>query len=106
MLTTEQAVERCKANARRCTPDWDGHKHRTEARRRWERLRHPRPEGLRTIGRDGVPNLYPGECVSCRTWVPQFGGEVVVEGRATRVICPACRMGGLFATAVRRGCEA
>jgi hypothetical protein len=96
-VTQEQAQERCKANARRCTP--------TEPRRRWERLRHPRPEGIRTIGPDGVPNLYPGSCVSCREPVPSFHGEVVLEGRRTAVICPACRMGGLFTVAVRRGCE-
>jgi hypothetical protein len=98
MLTQEQAVERCRVNAGRCA--------RSEPRRRWEKLRHPRPEGLKTIGKDGVPNLYPGECVSCRQPVPSFQGEVVVAGRRTAVVCAACRMGGVFAVAVRRGVEA
>lgn len=98
MLTTEQAVERCKHNAARCV--------RSEPRRRWERVRHPRPEGLRIIGKDGVPNIYAGKCVSCRETVLPFRGEVVLEGRALRVLCPGCRMGGVVALAVRRGAQA
>jgi hypothetical protein len=98
VLTTEQAVARCKANAAKCA--------RSEPRRRWERDRHPRPTGLRTVGKDGTPNIYPGACVSCREHVPAFRGEVVLEGRRTCVLCPACRMGGLFAVAVRRRADA
>ena len=92
-MTQEQAVARCRENARRCT--------RSEPRRRWERVRHPRPEGLRTIGKDGIPNLYAGKCVSCREQVPPFRGEVVLEGRRTAVVCPACRMGGVVSSAIR-----
>ena len=98
MLTTEQAVERCRENAARCT--------RSEPRRRWERERHPRPEGLKIIGKDGIPNAYPGYCCVCRTPVEAFGGELVREGRRVAVVCPSCRMGGVVAVAVRRGVEA
>jgi hypothetical protein len=97
-VTLEQAVDRCKVNAARSV--------RSEPRRRWERVRHPRPEGLRTIGKDGIPNAYQGTCACCREPVRAFEGELVREGRAVRVVCAACRMGGVVAVAVRRGVQA
>jgi hypothetical protein len=98
MLTVDEAIDRCRVNADRCT--------RSEPRRRWERERHPRPEGLTIIGPDGTPNAYPGACCVCRTPVEAFGGELVREGRRVAVVCPSCRFGGVVAVAVRRGVRA
>ena len=63
-------------------------------------------KGLKIIGKDGIPNAYPGYCCVCRTPVEAFGGELVREGRRVAVVCPSCRMGGVVAVAVRRGVEA
>lgn len=106
MLTIDQCLDRCRVNAEKCTKlDWDGHKHRSEPRRDWERKRHPRRPGLRVMGEHGLPNLYAGRCV-CGITVAPYQGEVVRDGRRWQVLCPSCRMGGLFAVALQRGVRA